>query len=130
MPMTHVDNCADLFARAATDARAAGLTLNVIDGPGERIWSYLGDHLRLSGQRGYRLPLPYTLVFATVKLAFATAFKRNEKLPHLLVPCRLESRLKPLRYTNRRAREVLDWRPPFDYQECLQRTYGPTITEQ
>lgn len=129
MPMTHVDNCADLFARAATDARAAGHTLNVVDGPGERIWSYLGDHLKHSGERGYRFPVPYTVVFGIVRLAFATVFKRNDRLPHALVPCRLESRLKPLRYTNRRAGEVLEWRPPFDYQECLQRTYSSTNTK-
>jgi 2-alkyl-3-oxoalkanoate reductase len=125
LPLTHVDNCADLFARAAADPRAAGQTLNVVDGPGERIWSYLGDHLKRSGEGGFRLPFPYTVAFGIVSAAFATVFKRNEKLPHGLVPCRFESRLKPLRYTNRRAQDVLGWRPPHDYAECLRRTYDP-----
>lgn len=125
LPLTHVDNCADLFAHAAADSRAAGQTLNVVDGTGERIWSYLGDHLKQSGEAGLRLPLPYTVAFGIVRLAFATVLKRNEKLPHVLVPCRFESRLKPLRYTNRRARELLGWRPPYDYWECLRRTYDP-----
>jgi len=125
LPLTHVDNCADLFARAAADPRAVGQTFNVVDGPGERIWGYLGDHLRRSGQAGFRIPVPYTLVYGVVRLAFATIFKRNEKLPHVLVPCRFESRLKPLRYTNRRAEEVLGWRPPYDYAECLRRSYDP-----
>jgi nucleoside-diphosphate-sugar epimerase len=124
LPLTHVDNCADLFARAAADPRAVGQTLNVVDGPGERIWSYLGNHLKLSGEAGLRLPLPYTLAFAVMRLAFATFLKRNEKLPSLLVPCRFEARLKPLRYTNRRAQELLGWRPPYGYSECLKRTYG------
>jgi nucleoside-diphosphate-sugar epimerase len=125
LPLTHVDNCADLFARAAADPRAAGQTLNVVDGPGERIWSYLGDHLRRSGEGGFRVPFPYTVAFGIVSAAFATVFKRNEKLPHVLVPCRFESRLKPLRYTNRRAQDVLGWRPPHDYAECLRRSYDP-----
>jgi 2-alkyl-3-oxoalkanoate reductase len=125
LPLTHVDNCADLFARVAADPRAAGQTLNVVDGPGERIWTYLGNHLRRSGEGGVRVPFPYTIAFGMVRLAFATVFKRNEKLPHVLVPCRFESRLKPLRYTNRRARELLGWSPPFGYEECLRRTYGP-----
>jgi len=125
LPLTHVDNCADLFARAAADPRAAGQTLNVVDGTGERIWSYLGDHLKRSGEAGLRLPLPYTVAFGIVRLAFATILKRNEKLPHVLIPCRFESRLKPLRYTYRRARELLGWHPPYDYRECLRRTYGP-----
>ena len=125
LPLTHVDNCADLFARAAADPRAAGQTLNVVDGPGERIWSYLGDHLKHSGEAGIRLPLPYAVAFGIVRLAFATILKRNEKLPHVLIPRSFESRFKPLHYTNRRARELLGWRPPYDYAECLRRTYGP-----
>lgn len=125
LPLTHVDNCADLFARSAADPRAAGQTLNVVDGTGRRIWSYLGDHLKRSGEAGMRLPLPYTVAFAIVRLAFATVLKRNERLPHVLVPCRFESRLKPLHYTNRRAQELLGWRPPYDYPECLRRTYAP-----
>ena len=125
MPLTHVENCADLFALAASDPRAAGRTLNVVDGGGERIWSYLGDHLRRSGEGGFRIPVPYHAVFAAVRLAFATVFRRNEKLPHVLVPCRFESRLKPLRYTNQGAQGVLGWRPPLDYAECLRRTYDP-----
>jgi len=124
MPLTHVDNCADLFARVVADPRAAGHTFNVVDGPGERIWTYLGNHLKRSGEGGLRVPFPYTVAFGLVRLTFATLFKRNEKLPHVLIPCRFESRLKPLRFTNRRARELLGWRPPFGYEECLRRSYG------
>ena len=32
IPMTHVENCADVFAAAVTDPRASGQTLNVVDG--------------------------------------------------------------------------------------------------
>jgi UDP-glucose 4-epimerase len=124
MPMTHVENCADLFAVAATDSRARGQTFNVVDGKGERIWSFLGDYLRGKGERGFRFPIPYNLAHLGVSAAFATVFRRNTKLPQILIPSRFESRLKPLRYTNRRAREVLGWKPPLDYRECLARTFG------
>lgn len=127
LPLTHVDNCADLFALAAGDARAVGQTINVVDGPGERIWAYLGNHLKYSGEGGFRVPVPYSLAYGLVHAAFTTVFRRNEKLPHVLIPCRFESRLKPLRYTNRRAWELLGWRPPFEYAECLRRTYGPAV---
>lgn len=125
MPLTHVENCADLFALAAEDPRARGETFNVVDGAGRRIWGYLGAYLRGAGERGIRIPVPYRVAYTVVRLAFATVFKRNTKLPHVLVPCRFESRLKPLRYTNRRARELLGWRPPLDHRQCLSRTYGP-----
>ena len=125
IPMTHVENCADVFALAAADPRARGQTLNVVDGPGERIWSYLSDYMRGSGQPGWRLPVPYWLAIWVVRLAFATVFRRATKVPSILIPRRFESRLKPLRFENRRLRETLGWTPPLDYQQCLARTYGP-----
>ena len=124
IPMTHVENCADLFALAAADPRARGQTLNVVDGEGKRIWSFLGDYLRGTTQKRLRIPVPYRFVHSLVAFAYATVFRRNPKLPHILVPCRLESRLKPLRYTNKRAHELLGWKPPLGYGECLSRTFG------
>ena len=125
MPMTHVENCADVFALAAADPRARGQTLNVVDGPGERIWSYLSDYMRYSGQPGWRVPVPYWLAISAVRLAFATVFRRATKVPSILIPNRLDSRLKPLHFENRKLRETLGWTPPLDYRQCLARTYGP-----
>jgi 2-alkyl-3-oxoalkanoate reductase len=127
LPLTHVENCADLFALAASDPRADGQTFNVVDGEGETAWRFLGNHLRRSGQRVLRLPMPYGLAFGIVRFASATILRGRRGLPHILVPCRFEARLKPLRHTNRRAREVLGWQPPFDYAECLRRTYDPAL---
>jgi UDP-glucose 4-epimerase len=124
VPFTHVENCADLFAVAVEDPRARGETFNVVDNEGERVWKYLGTLLRRTGQRVVRIPVPWRLAFLLVRLAYATVFRRNPRLPHILVPCRFESRLKPLKYTNRRAAELLGWRPPLDFEECLARTYG------
>ena len=125
IPMTHVENCADVFATAATDPRASSQTLNVVDGPGERIWTYLSNHMRGSGQRGWRLPIPYWLAILAVRLASVTVFRRATKVPSILIPRRLELRLKPLHFENRRLRETLGWKPPLDYGQCLTRTYGP-----
>jgi UDP-glucose 4-epimerase len=125
IPMTHVENCADVFALSAMDPRARGQTFNVVDGPGERIWTYLSDYMRGSGQRGWRFPVPYWLAISTVRLADATIFRHATKVPGILMPDRLQSRLKPLRFDNSRLRETLGWSPPLGYRECLLRTYGP-----
>jgi 2-alkyl-3-oxoalkanoate reductase len=130
IPMTHVENCADVFAIAAIDPRAQGQTLNIVDGPGERIWRYVSDYMRGSGQVGLRVPIPYWLAMWTVRLAFATIFMRATKLPSILIPGRFESRLKPLRFENRKLRQTLGWNPPLDYQQCLARTYGPAVRLQ
>ncbi|HUB13740.1 MAG TPA: NAD(P)-dependent oxidoreductase [Acetobacteraceae bacterium] len=126
IPMTHVENCADVFALAAVDGRARGQTLNVVDGRGERIWRYLSDYMRGSGNRGWRLPVPYWLAITVVRLGFSTVFRAATKVPSILIPQRFESRLKPLRFENRKLRETLGWTPPLDYRQCVARTYGPT----
>jgi 2-alkyl-3-oxoalkanoate reductase len=126
IPMTHVENCADVFALAAADPRAQGQTLNIVDGPGERVWTYLYDYMRGAGQPGWRLPVPYWLAICAVRLGFVTIFRRATKVPAILTPRRLEAMLKPVRFENRRLRETLGWTPPLDYQQCLARTYGST----
>jgi UDP-glucose 4-epimerase len=128
IPMTHVENCADVFALAAVDPRARGQTLNVVDGPGERVWRYLSDCMRRSGERGWRLPVPYWLARAVVRLAFVTVFRRATKVPAILTPRKFEAMLKPLQFENRRLRETLGWTPPLDYRQCLGRTYGPATS--
>ncbi|WP_315781255.1 NAD(P)-dependent oxidoreductase [Bradyrhizobium sp. SZCCHNPS1003] len=125
IPMTHVENCADVFALAAADPRAIGQTLNVVDGPGERVWTYLSDYMRGTGERGLRLPIPHWLASSTVRLAFATVFRRATKVPAILTPKKFDAMLKPLRFDNRKLRDTLGWTPPLDYEQCLARTYGP-----
>jgi UDP-glucose 4-epimerase len=127
IPLTHVENCAELFAAAAGDPRAAGQTINVVDGDDVSVWRYMGDHLRHSRTRGVRVPVPYALARACVALVHRASggiFRGKGRLPSVLIPCRFEARFKPLRYSNRKARELLGWRPRFSYRECLDRTYG------
>jgi 2-alkyl-3-oxoalkanoate reductase len=128
IPLTHVENCADVFALAAADPRARGQTLNIVDGPGERVWTYLSDYMRGTGERGWRLPIPFWLASAVVRLGFVTVFRRATKVPAILTPTKFDAMLKPLRFENRKLRETLGWTPPLDYRQCLARTYGPIPT--
>jgi UDP-glucose 4-epimerase len=136
LPLTHVVNCADLFATAAEDPRAIGETFNVVDDYEVRAWSYLGEYLKHSADRGFRISVPYSLALAGVRLARWTSrriFQGKGKLPSLLIPCRFEARFKPLRFSNRKAREILGWRPLMSFAECLRLTYeeptgGPATT--
>lgn len=123
IPMTYVENCADVFARAAIDERARGETFNIIDGPGERIWSYLSAYLHDNHRPGWRLPIPYRLANWCVRLSFATVFKNATKVPSILIPNRFESRFKPLHFENRKLRDTLGWTPPLSYDRCKTRTY-------
>lgn len=124
IPMTHVANCADAFALAATDPRAIGQTFNVVDDPGERIWRYLGDYMRGARKPGLRVPVPYWLANLAVRVASATVFRRATKVPGILMPDRFDARFKPLHFENAKLRDVLGWSPRLNYQQCLERTYA------
>jgi UDP-glucose 4-epimerase len=136
LPLTHVVNCANLFATAAEDPRAIGETFNVVDDDEIRAWEYLGEYLKHSADREFRISLPYRLALTGVRLARWSSrrfFQGKGKLPSLLIPCRFEARFKPLQYSNRKARDVLGWRPPTSFAECLRLTYeepvaGPAAT--
>jgi UDP-glucose 4-epimerase len=131
LPLTHVDNCADLFATVAEDPRAAGETFNITDGDDIRIWEHLGEHLSRSREGGLRVPVPYRVALSATRLADwanRRTFQGKGRLPSILVPCRFQARFKPLRFSNRKAREVLGWHPPYDREECLRRTYEQPAT--
>jgi UDP-glucose 4-epimerase len=131
LPLTHVVNCADLFATAAENTRAIGETFNAIDDDEVRAWGYLGEYLKHSADHGVRIALPYGLALAGVRLARWSSrriFQGKGKLPSLLVPCRFEARFKPLRFSNWKAREILGWRPPMSFAECLRLTYEEPVS--
>jgi nucleoside-diphosphate-sugar epimerase len=128
LPLTHVENCAHCFAEATVNPKAAGQTFNVVDDQGPTTSDYLRDYLEGTGERGLRVPIPYGLAYPGVRLARWASrrlFRGKGKLPGLLVPCRFEARFKPLRFPNRKLREVLGWAPPLGPAERLRRTYGP-----
>jgi nucleoside-diphosphate-sugar epimerase len=132
LPLTHVDNCAHAFAEAAENPKATGQTFNIVDDEGPTIWNYLGEYLRETDQKGYRLPIPYALAINAVRLARWSSkmlFRGKGKLPSILVPCRFEARFKPLRFSNRKLVEGLGWTPPLDRTEQVRRTYGPEVDE-
>lgn len=128
LPLTYVENCAHCFAEATENPKAIGQTFNVVDDIGPTISAYLKDYLRGTGERGRAVPIPYGLAFPGVRMArwiSKRLFRGKGKLPSLLVPSRFEARFKPLRFDNRKLREVLGWAPPLGQSERLRRTYGP-----
>jgi UDP-glucose 4-epimerase len=130
IPLTHVVNCAVLFATATEDPRAIGETFNVVDSDEVRIWDYLGEYLRRSGASGFRVPIPYSVALAGSRLAQWSSrriFRGKGKLPSLLVPCRFEARFKPLSFSNRKAREILGWQPRLSFADGLRLTYGGPV---
>jgi len=125
--LTHVENCATFFVRAAESQAASHKTLNVFDGHRVRVWRYAGEYLRRSGQGGTRVPVPYLLGISSARCARRVSkwlFSGKGKLPSLLMPRLFEARFKPLQFPNDRLVHTLQTRAPYGFQECLERTYS------
>ena len=108
--LTHVENCAGAFADAA-EKGAAG-TFNIVDDEHISAWRYAGRLLEESGH-SFRLIIPYSLGLAIAYAAKITSRilfpPKGGKLPGILIPLHYRVRFKPMRYDNRRAKEVLGW---------------------
>jgi nucleoside-diphosphate-sugar epimerase len=132
LPLSHVMNCADCLVAAIDRPAAIGETFNVIDGDEIQVWRYVREYARRSSQPGLMLPLPYFVGYGVARLASITShalFGKRGKLPSLLTPGRFESQFKPLRFSTRKLHDVLDWRPPLTFEECVNLSYGLAGTE-
>lgn len=128
LPLSYVENCADCFVTATESPAAADQTFNVVDE--ERIppWRYVAEYMCRSGTSGIRIPFPYPLALGVASLAQLVAgwlFGPTAKLPSILIPARFEARFKPLRFPTGHLRQVLGWRPPYSFDEALDRTFRP-----
>jgi UDP-glucose 4-epimerase len=123
--LAYVENCADLFAAVVADPRARGRTFNVVDGHGVSSWRHAAECRRVAGAPAIRLPVPYSLAWAGVRIAHALLRPLQPRLPSALVPPRFRARFRAAAAEPRAAREVLRWTPPWSYDEALRRALGP-----
>lgn len=126
LPLTYVDNCADCVVAAVENPAASGEVLNVIDTDEIRVWRYVREYAARTRQRGVMVPLPYRVGLGVAQLAALTSrglFGKKGKLPSLLTPRRFESQFKPLRFSNRKMRSLLNWSPPLTFDECLEQSF-------
>ena len=117
----------ELPRRSAGEHRYGRHTFNVIDGDHVRVWRYVREYARGTGQPGLPVPVPYRLALGVAELASLvnrTLMGGNRRLPSLLTPRRLESQFKPLRFSNQKLHDVLGWTPPLTFEECVKLTYG------
>jgi nucleoside-diphosphate-sugar epimerase len=127
LPLSHVDNCADCLLAAVENPAASGEIFNIIDGDEVRVWQYVREYARRSGQLGFLLPVPYRVGLGLAQLAAFTSrrlFGSKGKLPSLLTPRRFESQFKPMRFSNQKLRAKLKWTPSLSFKQCLDRTFS------
>jgi UDP-glucose 4-epimerase len=133
LPLCHVVNCADCVVSAVEKPSAIGETFNVIDGDDIRVWQYARMYSRRTGRSAIMLPIPYWLGLALAHVGSSTSrvlFGKRGKLPSLLVPRRFQAQFKPLRFSNQKARNVLQWKSIRSFEECSDLSFGQRRQEK
>jgi UDP-glucose 4-epimerase len=127
LPLCHVVNCADCVVAALENPATIGEIFNVVDGDDVRVLRYTREYARRTGQVKFLFPVPYHVGLGLANLASFTSralFGEKGKLPSLLMPRRFEAQFKPVRFNNRKLTDLLKWKPPLSFDECLGFTYG------
>ena len=129
LPLTYVENCAEAMVLAAErlaepGSPVDGETINLVDDDlptQERYARAVAERTEVPPS----VTVPWPVVRAgaeTLALINRKLLDGRAKFPGIAVPDRLEARFKPLRYTNRKARELLGWAPRFGLIEAIDRS--------
>lgn len=124
-PLTYVENCAEAIVLCVEKPEAVGQTFNVVDDglPSQR--RFMNALRRREKRKPFVLPVSWTVMRMLARSAWLTnklLLGSRAKVPSILVPCRLHARIKPLRYTNRKIKDVLGWRPRYGLEEAIDRS--------
>jgi len=120
LPLTYVDNCAEAIVLAGLVPRIDGETFNVVDD--ERMTSsaflraYRGRAPRFTSVR-----VPYFVARVLSSLWEAYSVRSRGQLPPAFNSRRCSAEWKGNRYTNRKLREVLGWKPRVPLNEAVSR---------
>jgi UDP-glucose 4-epimerase len=129
LPMTYVENCAECFALAVDERQAEGQAFNIVDDDLPTAREYAELQLRQAGQGGPLVGVPYWpgLALAQVATGVNRAFFGGRlNLPTLLAPASYRARFSPIHLSNRKAKDLLDWRPRCGFQEAWERACNST----
>jgi len=121
LPYTYVENCAEAICLAGLTPGIEGEIINVVDDDlptGRRILRTL----RKNGKTVHSLWVPRPAI-SPLSALYAWYSRWSEgQLPPVLSWHKSEAMWKPLRYSNRKAKHSLNWRPAISTEEGLNRT--------
>jgi nucleoside-diphosphate-sugar epimerase len=125
IPLNYVENCAEAIVLAAEVPAANGQILNVVDDdpPTQRRYAKLLQ--QRTTPRPRIVPVSWTVMRSVARLAWLTNrlfFGGRAKIPGLFSPAKVHARIKPLRYSNARIKQMLGWRPRYSLVEAIDRS--------
>jgi 2-alkyl-3-oxoalkanoate reductase len=127
MPLTYVENCAEAIVAAVRCEAAIGQTINIVDDNPPTQRAYARAILKRMTAPPRCIPVNCTLMRLLGHTAWfvnSHLFNGQARLPGILVPTKFDSRFKSFRYSNDRAKHILQWRPRYTLEEALARSFS------
>ncbi len=129
LPLAYVENCAQAIVdsvEALSDRpdEVAGEIINIVDDDLPTQEQYVREvAARVETPPTISIPWPAMNAATTaLKKANSLLVGGRAKLPGIAVPDRLHARFKPLRYSNEKAKRLLQWNPRYSFTEALDRS--------
>jgi nucleoside-diphosphate-sugar epimerase len=127
IPVTYVENCAEAIVLAVGNPAAVGEIINIVDDNLPTRRRFTAALVQRTEAPPQVIPVPWPVMRGVSSLAWFVnqqLLKGKARLPGLLIPASLDARLKPFRYTNTKAKAVLNWQPRHTLETALDRSVG------
>ncbi len=122
LPLTYVDNCADAIALAGLVPGVEGQVFNVVDDDVPTSRSFLRQYKK--NVRGLRsVPIPYRVFYLLCYLWERYSRYSEGQLPPVFNRRDCSFCWKGHRYSNRKLKELLGWKPQVPMGEALRRYF-------
>lgn len=123
IPLTYVDNCAEAIVLAGLRKGIEGQVFNIIDDDLPKSREFLKLY-KQKVRRFFSIPVPYWTWFCFNFLWEKYSKWSERQLPPVFNRRGCAVYWKGNRYSNKKAKELLDWRPKVGMNEGLQRLFA------
>jgi nucleoside-diphosphate-sugar epimerase len=118
LPLTFVDNCAEAIVLAGLTPGIDGEIFNIVDDELPTSRQFLRAYKKKAGVRSISLPYPITYLLCYLWERYAS-WSRNQ-LPPAFNRRRCRAEWKGNRYSNRKLRERLGWKPRVGMDDAIE----------
>jgi UDP-glucose 4-epimerase len=120
LPLTHVSNCAEAIVKAGIVEGIEGETFNIVDNNLPNQKQFLQLYQATIGRIPNIIPVPYRVFLGLAFLAEKASKKTKGNIPPVITRYRAENLWKNLKYSNQKAKTLLEWIPDIDPVEGIQ----------
>jgi nucleoside-diphosphate-sugar epimerase len=123
LPYTFVRNCAEAIVRAGWTPGIVGETFNIVDDDPPTARSLVRQYRRHVGKLR-TIRVPHGMIQPLSRACQWYHVRSSGQLPAVLTPYKSAAMWKVLRYSNEKAKRLLQWRPRVTFQEGLEQTFA------